>query len=55
MKSDSGFDICQSLLICVTFAHHNAFEPERISDIAVFVLFDNDFVLSVHLDMLRKN
>ena len=42
MKRYRGLHIRQSLLVCITFADHDAFHTERVGDISIRVLLDND-------------
>jgi len=44
METNRRFHIGERFFVAVTFAHNDAFEAERISDLSVRVLFDNDLL-----------
>ena len=45
MKTDGGFDTRDGFVVAVAFAHHDSLQPERVGNIAICVLPDNDFDL----------
>jgi hypothetical protein len=52
VKSNGRIDISQHFLVCITFTDDNAFEAQRIGNVPVGMLLNNDFQLSHHSDLL---
>ena len=44
MKTDCRLHVGKRLFVAITLAHDDAFEAERISDVTIGVLFDNDLL-----------
>ena len=47
METNRRLHIGERFFVAITFAHNDAFEAERISDVTIGVLFDND-LLGLH-------